>query len=93
MTWVFRTIRVVVRSVRVLVRALIAASIALALAWPVHAASPTPSAGLGGDPRSSGQGPGLVGDPVVALGLVFAIGLGALVLTLVYLRLTARRDA
>jgi hypothetical protein len=71
---------------------LIAASTSLALAWPVNAASPTPSGGLGGDPRSSGQGPGLVGDPVVALGVVLAIGLGALVLTLVYVRLTAHRD-
>ena len=64
----------------------------IALAGPILAASPTPSAGSGGDPRSSGQGPGLVGDPVLALAAVLAIGVGALVLTLVYLRLTARRD-
>jgi hypothetical protein len=82
----------VIRAGRGVVHALVAASISLALASPVQAASPTPSAGLGGDPRSSGQGPGLVGDPVIALVAVLAIGLGALVLTLLYLRLTARHD-
>jgi hypothetical protein len=64
----------------------------LAAAVPVLAASPTPGA-AGGDPRSSGQGPGLVGDPAFALLAVVAIGVGSVVLTLVYLRLTARRDA
>jgi hypothetical protein len=33
-----------------------------------------------------------VGDPLAALVAVLAIGLGALVLTLVYLRMTARPD-
>lgn len=66
----------------------------LALAMPVIAASPSPSptAGVGGDPRSSGQGPGLVGDPVFALLAVIAIGLGAVVLSLAYVRLTAHRS-
>lgn len=64
----------------------------LAGAVPVLAASPTPSAMPGGDPRSSGQGPGLVGDPLFAVLAVLAIGLGALLLTLVYVRMTARRD-
>jgi len=82
----------VVRAGRGVVHTLIALSVSLALASPIHGASPTPSAGLGGDPRSSGQGPGLVGDPVVALVAVLVIGLGALVLTLLYLRLTARHD-
>lgn len=63
----------------------------LALAIPLLAASPSPSQGVGGDPRSSGQGPGLVGDPLFALLAVVAIGLGALVLTLAYVRLTGRR--
>ena len=54
------------------------------------AASPSPSAG-GGDPRSSGQGPGLVGDPLMAIGLVLAIGLGTLVVTLIYVRVTGGR--
>lgn len=57
------------------------------------AASPTveASAAAGGDPRSSGQGPGLVGEPLVAIGGVVAIGLAALVITLVYLRVTGGR--
>lgn len=62
----------------------------LALATATLAASPSPEP-LGGDPRSSGQGPGLVGDPALALLIVFAIGLGSVVATLVYLRLTADR--
>ena len=62
----------------------------LVSAVPLLAASPSPTAAPGGDPRSSGQGPGLVGDPLVALLAVLAIGLGALVLTLAYVRLTAR---
>lgn len=64
----------------------------LALATAALAASPSPGA-AGGDPRSSGQGPGLVGDPAFALLAVVAIGLGSVVATLVYVRLTARRDA
>ena len=39
------------------------------------AASPSPEP-IGGDPRSSGQGPGLVGDPLFALLAVVAIGVG-----------------
>jgi hypothetical protein len=64
----------------------------LVLATTTLAASPSPGA-AGGDPRSSGQGPGLVGDPAFALFAVLAIGLGSLLVTLVYVRLTARRDA
>jgi hypothetical protein len=55
------------------------------------AASPSPAAGSGGDPRSSGQGPGLVGDPLFALLAVVVIGIAALVLTLAYVRLTSRQ--
>ena len=54
------------------------------------AASPAPSAG-GGDPRSSGQGPGLVGDPLTAIALVVAIGLATTVATIGYVRLTGGR--
>jgi hypothetical protein len=57
------------------------------------AASPSPSAATGGDPRSSGQGPGLVGDPLLAIGLMLAIGLGAAFLTTLYVRLTGGRRA
>jgi hypothetical protein len=70
-------------------------SVTIGLAWALLgavtatalAASPVPSA-AGGDPRSSGQGPGLVGDPLAAVAVVLAIGLGATVLTAVYVRLT-----
>jgi hypothetical protein len=65
----------------------------LALALPLLAASPSPTAAQGGDPRSSGQGPGLVGEPLVAVLAVVAIGVGALALTLLYVRLTARRPS
>ena len=72
---------------------LVSASLAwLALAATTLAASPSPSAGTGGDPRSSGQGPGLVGDPAFALLAVVAIGIGSVVATLVYVRLTSKRD-
>lgn len=63
----------------------------LALAVTALAASPSPDAGAGGDPRSSGQGPGLVGDPAFALLAVVAIGLGSMIATLAYVRWTARR--
>lgn len=65
----------------------------LALAIPVLAASPSPTAAPGGDPRSSGQGPGLVGDPLLALLIVVGIGVAALVLTLAYIRVTRRRSS
>jgi len=51
------------------------------------AASPSAPA-AGGDPRSSGEGPGLVGQPVVAVIVVLAIALLAIVLTTAYGRLT-----
>lgn len=54
----------------------------------VLAASPDPSALPGGDPRSSGQGPGLVGDPLLAIGVVTVIALLALGATLLYVRAT-----
>jgi len=64
----------------------------LAVAMTTLAASPSPGTG-GGDPRSSGQGPGLVGDPLFALLAVVAIGIGSVVATLIYVRMTARPDA
>jgi len=77
-------------------RSTVAAGALVVVTWlasvvVVLAASPTPSAAVGGDPRSSGQGPGLVGDPAFAVLAVAAIGLGAVLLTLAYLRLTAPR--
>jgi hypothetical protein len=72
-----------------------ATAVTVLAAWLVSAcaalaASPSPDP-IGGDPRSSGQGPGLVGDPLFALLAVVAIGLGSVVATLVYVRLTAHR--
>lgn len=78
------------------VRGALAAGAVAAVTWltcamTVLAASPSPSAAAGGDPRSSGQGPGLVGDPAFALLAVVAIGVGAVLVTLAYVRLTAPR--
>jgi len=70
----------------------------LLLAWllglslgPVLAASPAPSAGAGygGDTRTSGQGPGLVGSPLYALGGVLVVALVSIGVTLIYVRATA----
>ncbi len=61
----------------------------LALAAPALAATPSPAAG--GDPRSSGQGPGLVGDPAFAILAVVLIGAGAVLATLAYVRMTGGR--
>jgi hypothetical protein len=66
--------------------------IAMAIPAVVLAASPTPSQEGVGDPRSSGQGPGLVGDPLAAIVVVAAIGVLAVAATLLYVRLTAPRD-
>jgi hypothetical protein len=52
------------------------------------AESPSPSSAVGGDPRSAGQGPGLVGDPLFAIGIVVLIGVVALGATLLYVRAT-----
>jgi hypothetical protein len=51
-----------------------------------RAASPSP--GTGGDPRSSGEGPGLVGEPLLALVVVAGIAVLAVVLTTLYVRVT-----
>lgn len=67
-----------------------AAVLWLATAVATVAASPSPGP-LVGDPRSSGQGPGLVGNPGFALLAVVTIGLATVVATLVYVRMTARR--
>lgn len=54
----------------------------------VLAASPEPSA-PGGDTRSPGEGPGLVGAPFLAMAGVVGLGLLAAGATLLYLRLTS----
>ncbi len=75
--------------------ALLAPPLALA-AWLVAAAtalaeSPSPTQGAVGDPRSSGSGPGLVGDPLFAIVVVVLIALVTLGATLVYVRATGGR--
>jgi hypothetical protein len=65
-------------------------------AWLLSAAtalaeSPSPTQGSVGDPRSSGAGPGLVGDPLFAIGIVVLIALVSLAATLAYVRVTGGR--
>jgi hypothetical protein len=55
------------------------------------AASADPTAAAGGDPRSNGQGPGLVGTPGLAILGVAAIAAAAIVVTTIYVRLTDDR--
>lgn len=55
------------------------------------AADPTITPGPEGDPRSPGQGPGFVGEPLLAIGAVLAIALLTVLVTLAYVRLTAGR--
>ncbi len=60
---------------------------------PSAAASPGASPGIieTGDPRSNGQGPGLVGSPVAILIGVVLLGAAAAGGTLLYVRLTRQR--
>jgi len=71
--------------------ALLATGLFLTVVQSVAAASPSPSGSIGGDPRSPGQGPGLVGDPGSAILVVIAIGMVAVGLTLLWLKLTGGR--
>jgi len=79
--------------------------LALGLAWAlirtlatglvgavVLAASPGPSTAPGGDTRSVGEGPGLVGAPLAALAAVAVIAIASVVVTLVYIRATSGRS-
>jgi hypothetical protein len=79
--------------------------LALALIWAVVdwlftdaamalAASPEPTLRPGSDTRTTGGGPGLVGDPLLAVLGVAGVALLSVVATLAYVRLTggARRD-
>jgi hypothetical protein len=52
--------------------------------------APTPAAG---DPRSAGEGPGLVGEPFMAVIAVLAVGIATAVLTLAWVRLRPARSA
>lgn len=62
---------------------------ARALVAAALAASPEPTVVAGGDPRSNGQGPGLVGTPGLAILGVAAIAILAVVATTIYVRITA----
>jgi hypothetical protein len=53
-----------------------------------YAATAEPSVASGGDPRSNGQGPGLVGTPGLAIAGVILIAILAVALTTLYVRLT-----
>lgn len=44
----------------------------------------------GGDPRSEGEGPGVVGSPLVILAGVVALGLATVLVTVVLARLSQR---
>jgi hypothetical protein len=83
---------------RALGAALMAAFVAvaaLALLVTLAAAaepSPTPAALFeGGDPRSDGAGPGLIGSPLLILLGVVMLGLGTAAVTAILVRFT-RRD-
>ena len=83
-----------VRPVRVaLCAVLLATALVLMLAWASIGAEPSPSPlGLlaGGDPRSDGGGPGLMGSPLGVLLGVAAVGLATALVTVVLARLSRR---
>jgi len=78
---------------RALATAIATFGLLLTAASSVVAAEPAASPGTGGDPRSPGQGPGLVGDPLFAIGAVVLVALTSVVLTLAYVRLTNARSS
>jgi len=81
------------RARRIVALAGICLVLMMAVPGAVLAADPSATAAAAGDPRSSGAGPGLVGDPVWAIGIVLVIAVGALIASLAYVRATAaRRD-
>jgi len=55
------------------------------------AASPSPSTRPGSDTRSSGGGPGLVGEPLLAILGVLGVGVASVAASLAYIRLTGGR--
>jgi hypothetical protein len=68
----------------------VALAMAFLIAGPAFAAEPTPTP-LAGDPRSPGEGPGLVGEPLLAIGAVVAIAVLAVVATTLWVRATRPR--
>jgi hypothetical protein len=69
-----------------LVDALVGSGTAAALA-----ASPSPTLRPGSDTRTSGGGPGLVGDPLFAVLIVLAVGVLSVAGTLAWIRMTGGR--
>lgn len=88
------------RIVRLLLVAAVLGGLATVLAGPIvvpsvastaEAATPTATPGVAGDTRSAGEGPGLVGAPLMAIVAVLALGGIAALLTTAYVRLTGDR--
>jgi hypothetical protein len=76
---------------------LLAAALLLAGTTPALPASPSPDVEatrapiiVTGDPRSEGEGPGLMGSPLAVLAGVLALGIVTAALTVVVVRLTRR---
>jgi hypothetical protein len=86
------------RSIRDLVGAgagalILALAVTFVVGSVVGATEPAASAAavvVGGDPRSEGSGPGLVGSPLLVLGAVIALGVATALVTAVLVRLTRR---
>jgi hypothetical protein len=72
---------------------LLAAIVLLGLPMSALGATPAPVATPGSDTRSSGQGPGLVGDPALAILGVAAIAALAAAATVAYVRLTGAHSS
>ncbi len=85
MTWL------VPSRIRALTATLGSLGLSLVAAASTLAADPGATPGTGGDPRSPGQGPGLVGDPLFAIGVVVLVALISIGLTFGYVRLTGSR--
>ena len=75
---------------QIVLAGLLAAWLLAVSVGPLLADSPSPTPGPygGGDTRTAGQGPGLVGSPLYALGGVLLIALISVGLSLAYLRLS-----
>jgi hypothetical protein len=80
---------------RVVLTTLCVGWLLIAAAATALAADPSPSPGgdAGGDTRSPGEGPGLVGSPLFAIGGVLVVALASIGLAQAYLRATPDRSA
>jgi hypothetical protein len=77
--------------VRAVLAALLAVAALAASSLVALAADPSASPGSGGDVRTNPTAPGLVGDPFFAIAGVVVVGLLAVALTLVAVRLADGR--